>query len=73
MTAIGLKERQAPDHGNLEHPMGIPMKQKSGVGLLLLSILSPVIKWGSAAAFIYVLLWCLDNFGILKRLLWVAE
>jgi len=68
MTNIGLKETAQLNHDHLS-VKHLP-QQKSGAGLIWLSILSTIIKWGSAAAFIYVLLWCLNHFGILNRILY---
>lgn len=72
MKTIRLQERQVPNHRGAS-PERLAPKQKSGAGLMWLSILSTLAKWGSAAAFIYVLFWCLDHFGILQRILWIAE
>jgi len=70
MNKIGLKERQTVNYQVPFSEVGQLPKQKSGAGLIWLSILSTIIKWGSAAAFIYVLLWCLNHFGILNRILY---
>lgn len=61
---------KSQNHNDLSFLCG---KEKSGAGLMALSILLSIIKAGCWCVVIYVTLWCLDHFGILQRILWVAE